>query len=715
MSLKRKNKNSKFLLSILDAGSDAIFVLDNKYRIVFLNKAASGLLEDPDTALGVEYTRVLKFQEKTDAQDTVRQYIDKAIQNGEATTARDLSLLTKGIEMPIEITTGPIEDTGVLLKIKDYTAEHEKNQLQEDFISLASHEMRTPIAAAEGYIDLALNPNVSQIDEKARSCLDMAKSSIKNLSELFYNILDTSRLENSELRANFTTINLNEFIDRLSINYKILAEENQQEFSVNFKNSEPIFCNTDPVYLQESLDNLVSNAIKYTGEKGSVSVNVEEANGEINIGVTDTGVGLSKEELPKIFQKFYRVNEGESQVRGTGLGLYITKKRIEKISGKISVRSILGQGSTFTITLPGTTVAQDDVSQKQGIVVEEIAPLSKEDILASDQVYKKFLNHFKYPENPPNIFAYPFIKATSEWREGKIPSTSPEAIEKIYNAVIENNPDIPRENLEKYLVPFRKRLENPGLAKMMKFMTKSGFLIPWMLSSPEPLSWDVAFGWGKNLNDEWKEIPQSDHMHLVMIRDPEFIWVRYRSVLARREVAGKDDVLFLNAGALPELRYITYFPLPKNITACDNDKTIDPENIGGWSASKNNVNYQRTDLIGFLDKENTRGAKYDAIVMNNGSLKYYANIEKIIQMATKLLKPGGFFMFDVQFSHWDLVRAAYVFGIYPDVALVPDNKEVILERVAAACQKIWGLSYEYLEDPINKEPTSVMIKIKKVV
>ena len=198
-----------------------------------------------------------------------------------------------------------------------------------------------------------------------------------------------------------------------------------------------------------------------------------------------------------------------------------------------------------------------------------------------------------------------------------------------------------------------------------------------------------------------------------MIRDPEFIWARYRSVLTRREIQEKESVLFLNAGSLPEIRYITSFRLPKIIAACDNHSTIDPENINNWSAKKNKISCTKEDLFIFLDQLNAKNIQYSAIIINNGSLYYYSNIEKIIQMVTKVLKPGGFFMFDIQISHWNLVCAAYVFGIYPNVASVPNNKEEVLKKISKICQKNWGLSYEYLEDPINKEPTSIVIKIIK--
>ena len=705
---------SRLLKTIFNADENAIFLLDSKNKIIYQNSAAASLLKkQKQSSKNTKLT--LRLKSKSNVPEDLQDYIRKTLETKKPQVTKDLFLIREKKEIPTKITFSPIENIGVTVKIEDYSAEYEKAQIQEEFVSLASHEMRTPIAAAEGYIDLALNPNVSKIDEKARSCLDMAKQSIKNLSELFYNILDTSRLENNDLRANFTTISLNDFIEKLSLNYKILAEKSQQSFSVSFQSEDPVYCNTDPTYLQESIDNLVSNAIKYTKKGGRVSISVAETSKQIDISVTDDGVGIAKSELPKIFQKFYRINENETQVRGTGLGLYITKKRVEKINGKISVKSVPNQGSTFTISLPKPIKAKSDSSQPEKVQNKKIKPLSEKDLLDSDQLYKNYLDLKKFPNIPPQVTTFPFMELTSDWKEGKVPSSSEEEINNIYSSIQKENPNIPKQKLDRYLVPFRKNLENPGLAKMLSsFVSKSRFFIPWILASPDPLSWDIAFGWGEGLDGEWQKIPMTDDMYHFIIRSPSFIWVRYRSVLTRREIENKQNVLFLNAGSLSEIHYVNHYKLPGQITACDSRPNIDLENIPNWPTSlKSNIKYVKQDAFSFLDQENLKKSQFDAIIMNGGGLYYYSDIERIIQMAAKVLKPGGFFMFDVQISHWALIRAAYIFGIYPHVVSVPSDTDTILKRVSKFCEKNWGLSVEYLKDPINEEPTSIMLKVIK--
>jgi signal transduction histidine kinase len=258
--------------------------------------------------------------------------------------------------------------------MRDITAQRNAEQQKLDFISTASHEMRTPVAAIEGYLSLAMNDKISSIDSKAREYLTKAHSSTQQLGKLFQDLLNSSRAEDGRLVNHPEVIELGDYISKLAEGFQLAAEK--KHLIVNFtlvsskdnqkdpqgKIITPLFyVNADPNRLLEVMTNLFDNAVKYT-ETGTITIGLGGTDTITSVFIRDTGVGIPAESIDHLFQKFYRVdNSAVRTIGGTGLGLYISKKIVELYGGRIWAESQVGKGTTFYINLPRLSQQQADI------------------------------------------------------------------------------------------------------------------------------------------------------------------------------------------------------------------------------------------------------------------------------------------------------------------------------------------------------------------
>lgn len=263
---------------------------------------------------------------------------------------------------------------------RDVSKEKVQEQQRSDFISTASHEMRTPITAIEGYLSLSLNEKTAKIDANARNYLSKALDSTHHLGQLFQDLLTSSKAEDGRLQSNPVVIEMGEIAQEITEASRFKA--NEKNLNLNFvvssdkevaggKIVRPLYyAFVDPTRITEVLQNLIDNAIKYTPE-GSIQVRLTGDVETIQMQIQDTGGGIPSEDIPHLFQKFYRVDSSATRtVGGTGLGLFICRKIIELYNGKIWVESQLSKGSTFFINLPRLTSEQAlDIQQRQSSVV----------------------------------------------------------------------------------------------------------------------------------------------------------------------------------------------------------------------------------------------------------------------------------------------------------------------------------------------------------
>lgn len=258
----------------------------------------------------------------------------------------------------------------VVAVFRDVTKERAEESHRAEFISTASHEMRTPVAAIEGYIALALNDRVSTIDGRARGYLEKAHASTQHLGRLFQDLLTSAKAEDGRLSSHPAVIEMGAFLEQVTEDLRFSAERKglAMEFTVGSSSVidagsknviRPLYYTyADADRMREVITNIYDNAIKYTDE-GKISIGLTGNNEVVQLYVRDTGPGIPAEDVPHLFQKFYRVdNSATRTIGGTGLGLFICRKIVELYKGRIWVESKLGTGSTFFINLPRLSTQQ---------------------------------------------------------------------------------------------------------------------------------------------------------------------------------------------------------------------------------------------------------------------------------------------------------------------------------------------------------------------
>lgn len=229
----------------------------------------------------------------------------------------------------------------------------EIDKMKDDFISMASHELKSPLTAIKGYIGLLTdslqNKDESEEVKNQRRYLQNMDISATRLRDLVEDLLEVSRLEQNRLPINFRKINLTEIVRGIVEEMQVSAQQKKLELANNIK--KPSEINADSERVKQILVNLLSNAIKYT-PAGKIEVKSREDDKFVYVTVADTGLGISAEDMKNLFAKFYRIKNADTEkISGTGLGLWISKEIAQKMEGDLTVESIVGVGSHFTLKL----------------------------------------------------------------------------------------------------------------------------------------------------------------------------------------------------------------------------------------------------------------------------------------------------------------------------------------------------------------------------
>jgi signal transduction histidine kinase len=254
-------------------------------------------------------------------------------------------------------------DDAIIVTYRDITQELKEGREQMEFISTASHEMRTPIAAIEGFLGLALNEKSATIDERARGYLEKARTAGQHLGKLFKNLLDATQLADRQMKAHLQPVEMTELVQSAAAQFGPMAAQKglvvlfnsiplTQSTAEHQQLAQMLYAWADVEFVREIINNLMENAIKYT-TAGRVEVTVQGGANEVVTSVRDSGPGIPAGDLPHIFQKFYRADNSETRtVGGTGLGLFIARERAEAMDGSLSADSTFGRGSIFFLRLP---------------------------------------------------------------------------------------------------------------------------------------------------------------------------------------------------------------------------------------------------------------------------------------------------------------------------------------------------------------------------
>lgn len=384
--LKSRQQLSDVLIQSL---TDGIVVTDTSGKISITNPAAAAMTEWPTKeSTGIDVRLVMKLFEEDGKEIPENQNIFSQVLTTRQSVEKVAQLVGRsGKKQVVSLVVSPItvpqsnELAGAVAVMRDVSEARAEEARRADFISTASHEMRTPVAAIEGYLALALNEKVSKLDSNARSYLMKAYSSTKHLGKLFQDLLTSAKAEDGRLVSHPTVVEIGEYIQKLSEDLRFTAEKkgllvdlvvgssdsgNQGEGSVGGnKTVKPLYYTmADPDRLSEVITNLFDNAVKYT-QSGKITIGLTGNDEVIQLFIQDTGPGIPAEDVPHLFQKFYRVDNSSTRtIGGTGLGLFICRKIVELYNGRIWVESKVGEGSTFYINLPRVSSKDATLAQK---------------------------------------------------------------------------------------------------------------------------------------------------------------------------------------------------------------------------------------------------------------------------------------------------------------------------------------------------------------
>lgn len=349
------------LTSLVNSMADGVVAIDKHINVIVYNGAALNILDVNSTISGKPLQGFMKLLDKLNKPVDLKKLI---LDTKTQTSTRDLKLKypdnsTVNLYIsiaPVKLGYGEEGMSGYVLLLRDITREKSLEEERDEFISVVSHELRTPIAIAEGNIGnaefiLEKSGDLKQIKE----ALAQAHDQVNFLSGMINDLSTLSRAERGKLEVEIEGINAYELIEEIGKLYTPDAEAKGLK----------LLTETDPnlellhsarLYVREILQNFVTNAIKYT-ENGHVTIGAHKRDGGVLFTVSDTGIGISKADKERVFDKFFRSEDFRTRKNnGTGLGLYVTMKLTRLIHAEIDVQSELNKGSTFSIFVPNLNV-----------------------------------------------------------------------------------------------------------------------------------------------------------------------------------------------------------------------------------------------------------------------------------------------------------------------------------------------------------------------
>lgn len=381
MSLfKRKNQpnvasaNNNLLAEIaLMNIHDGVIITDRNGVIEFINPAAVRMTDcgGAENAIGLDYGLIFKIESKERRELSENEnLLTQAMKTNQNLDRYEACLTSKVSDKCIPVAISVIiannHQSSHIITFRDITKELAEDSEQAEFISTASHEMRTPVASIEGFLSLALNPQTATIDDRARNYLTSAHEASKHLGHLFQDLLDVTKLDDGRARPHFEPVEMVGLVKQIADGYAVAAKEANISYRFGSENTtaldnvgridQVVYGYVDINFMREIMGNLIDNAIKYTPSGGSIYINVLGDGDRVLINVTDTGIGISSDDIHHIFQKFYRADNSDTRtIGGTGLGLYLVKQRTEAMGGRVWAESAFSEGSTFYVSLPRLT------------------------------------------------------------------------------------------------------------------------------------------------------------------------------------------------------------------------------------------------------------------------------------------------------------------------------------------------------------------------
>jgi PAS domain S-box-containing protein len=367
--------------AILSSIGDAVFAIDTKKRIILFNRAATevtGVSEE--AALGTPYDSILRFVHDKD-RSPANQFIQTALSGKQATMSQG-TLLARldGAFIPVADSAAPITNSkgrveGAVVVFRDVTREKELEHLKDEFVSMASHELRTPMGAIRALSSMILSGDYGHVNKNLTAPLQDIHAATLRLVTLVNDLLNVARIEAGRMKFNLAEVDCNNALRQTVNNLAPLGKEKDVRIAFTPKALPPVQMDTDKVI--QVVTNLIGNALKFT-DKGSITVAAtpQEGSDMVEVTITDTGTGISAQDQAKLFGKFQQISSAqEGRPAGTGLGLYISREIIRKMGGELWIKnSAIGQGTVFAFTLVQAHTAKAKRIKQQRLNEEKLHP-----------------------------------------------------------------------------------------------------------------------------------------------------------------------------------------------------------------------------------------------------------------------------------------------------------------------------------------------------
>ncbi len=343
--------------TILSAIQDGLLVVDANRSITLANETFGKLFKISGSVTGASLLDAIR-------QPTLERLISEALRTGEAARSElELADSQTGVDRHIEVSAVPIKKSsseiiGAVVLFHDITELKRVDQMRRDFVANVSHELRTPLSILSGYLEMLVdNPKISR-DELARILPIMQRHSTR-LALLVDDLLSLAQLESPGARLDLAMVNLRELFNNVALDWKEKLAAKGLRVVVEV-DADAVTLRADETRLQEVLHNLLENALKYSKPNGQIWLQAKRRHSEVVLSVKDEGIGIGKEDLPRIFERFFRADKARSrELGGTGLGLAIVKHIAQLHGGYVEAESELGRGAVIRVILPIQTMDED--------------------------------------------------------------------------------------------------------------------------------------------------------------------------------------------------------------------------------------------------------------------------------------------------------------------------------------------------------------------
>ncbi|SHH56817.1 PAS/PAC sensor signal transduction histidine kinase [Caloranaerobacter azorensis DSM 13643] len=356
MSLKLKDtinelldKNTK-LKAILSSMINGVIALDNNKRIILVNPVAEKMLEIKEA--DVRNKHVLEVLKDLNLKENICELLNTNVQSKFEVEVKEPNNRIFNVYInPIKLTNDPNRTIGVLVIIQDITEIRRLERMRKDFVANVSHELKTPLTSIRGFIE-TLKTGAVEDKEIRNKFLDIIDIETSRLTNLIEDLLLLSQIENTNEMTKKDIIDVNKAIEEVIQVLEELAKKRGVRLIEKVNRKLPNLSGNKG-WFKQMLINLIDNGIKYTPEGGTVTITAYSAKNRLVIKISDTGIGIAEQHLPRLFERFYRVDKARSRkVGGTGLGLAIVKHIVLAFRGEISVKSKVNKGTEFIVSLP---------------------------------------------------------------------------------------------------------------------------------------------------------------------------------------------------------------------------------------------------------------------------------------------------------------------------------------------------------------------------